>query len=407
MSITVTPCQLCGETAMTDALDFGPQPISNRFLRDQNGTQARFPLALGACRACGLVQMLHPIPAAELIPRYSWITYNEPERHLDELAATIAAMPGIDRNQPVWGLSFKDDSLLRRLAELGFTTTHRLDLATDLDVQVPGAGVEVMQERFTPDRATSLAASHGRPGVIIARHCVEHAQRLGNFLDAIRALLATGGYSVIEIPDCEVAFRLGDYTTVWEERAAYFTPATFPAVFRRLGQTCVSLQTFENRPENILVGIGRAESARSDAPSAAEHETLDGEVMRFTEFRDGLAPRRQQIVDALSHHGTAAILGAGHLTIAFVSYLGLQDRFTYVVDDNPNKQGLFMPGSRLPIKPSSALLDGTVSLCLLSVNPEIEQKVVDKNQAFVSRGGKFASIFPASPRFIGGRVSSD
>jgi hypothetical protein len=39
-------------------------------------------------------------------------------------------------------------------------------------------------------------------------------------------------------------------------------------------------------------------------------------------------------------------------------------------------------------------------LCLLSLNPIGEEKVVEKNRAFADRGGTFASIFPASARAL-------
>jgi len=57
-----------------------------------------------------------------------------------------------------------------------------------------------------------------------------------------------------------------------------------------------------------------------------------------------------------------------------------------------------MPGWRLPIVGSSALLDRGITLCLLSLNPIGQEKVIANNRAFADRGGIFASIFPASAR---------
>ena len=45
------------------------------------------------------------------------------------------------------------------------------------------------------------------------------------------------------------------------------------------------------------------------------------------------------------------MLGAGHLSGAFINLYGLAEQIEFVADDNPNKQGLLMPGSRLPILP--------------------------------------------------------
>ena len=72
-------------------------------------------MILGQCKGCGLVQLIKFIPIKKLTPRYNWISYNEPEEHLDRLAKTITKLPGINKYSKVCGLSYKEDSLLERL----------------------------------------------------------------------------------------------------------------------------------------------------------------------------------------------------------------------------------------------------------------------------------------------------
>jgi len=55
-----------------------------------------------------------------------------------------------------------------------------------------------------------------------------------------------------------------------------------------------------------------------------------------------------------------------------------------------------MPGSKIPIINSSALLDKKIGLCIFSLNAEIEDKIIRKNQEFTKKGGKFLSISPTS-----------
>ena len=94
------------------------------------------------------------------------------------------------------------------------------------------------------------------------------------------------------------------------------------------------------------------------------------------------------------------MFGAGHLACKFINLMEVGPYQDFVVDDNPHKKGLFMPGSRLPILDTSALLERDLRLCLLSLNPESEKKVLAKNASFTERGGIFASIFPSNPRSI-------
>jgi hypothetical protein len=98
------------------------------------------------------------------------------------------------------------------------------------------------------------------------------------------------------------------------------------------------------------------------------------------------------------NRGKIAILGAGHLTCTFINLFGLSEHLEFVADDDPNKQGLFMPGSRLPIRGSKALRDEGILLCLLGVNPEHEEALVRRQASFVEAGGILRSIFFASPR---------
>jgi pyrroline-5-carboxylate reductase len=105
---------------------------------------------------------------------------------------------------------------------------------------------------------------------------------------------------------------------------------------------------------------------------------------------------RSYLSDFKNNIGKIALFGAGHMGCTFVNLLQLQNLVDFFVDDNPDKAGLYMPGSRLPIYPSSALLGREIKLCLLSLNPAIEEKVIQKNRAFLDAGGRFVSIFPGS-----------
>ena len=78
----------------------------------------------------------------------------------------------------------------------------------------------------------------------------------------------------------------------------------------------------------------------------------------------------------------------------FINLMEIGENVEFVVDDDPNKQGLYMPGSLLPICDSTSLTERSIGLCLLALSPDSEREVIRKNGAFLEAGGRFASIFP-------------
>jgi hypothetical protein len=384
-------CRICARAAIDEWLDFGPQALRNRFLRSRGEAEYTHPLAIGVCAACGMVQLDSPPPVCELRPRIDWIRYNEPEQHLDQVASKIKELPGVTARSVIAGLSYKDDSTLARFNRLGFTATWRSEPRGDLGIEEVGAGIESIQDRLTPERARTQIAKYGRPSVLIVRHVLEHTHDTRAALEWAREFVGPHGYVAFEVPDATRALDRLDYTTVWEEHVLYFTPATLRACVERAGFEVVSLESYPYTLENSLVAIVRA------GPATSGGAKMTGEIDRASRFIQKFPTVRDRIRHRIRAAGRVAMLGAGHLSGAFINLYGLADVVEFVADDNPKKHGLFMPGSRLPILPASELIRREVDLCLMTVRPEIEGEVAERNASFRSRGGVLASVFPESP----------
>src|SRR5689334_14291840 len=128
-------CRVCARVRVLEHLNFGPQAVRNRFLRSPDEDEFTHPLSLCYCGSCGTVQLADPPPVAEVRPRFGWLSYNEPEGHLDHLAGVLAKLPGVTRQSAFAGLTYKDDSTLARLSRLGFADTWRPDVRYDLGIE--------------------------------------------------------------------------------------------------------------------------------------------------------------------------------------------------------------------------------------------------------------------------------
>jgi SAM-dependent methyltransferase len=395
ISTILTQCISCSTTSVKLLLDFDQQPPSNRFLRESDLQSQAHCLALGQCAACGLVQLVNPMSEDMVRSHHAWISYNEPEGHLDQMVDDLIRMTDLKSDARIVGLSYKDDTTLARFNRRGFANTYRYNMDQDLGISDPLAGLETIQRATTAERADALVKKHGQADLLLVRHLLEHAHAPKRFFDALGRLTKPTGSMVFEMPDSKKFLAACDYSFVWEEHITYFTIETLRRFIKHARFDPWSLMTYEYPLEDSLVAVVRPVSPgkNADEPAAAEIALGDHYAKHFAEARE----RMRADLSRLKNEGMrVAVFGAGHLAAKFLNLFDLQDLVYCVIDDNPHKLGLRMPGSGVLVRPSSVLIDEKIDVCLLSLNPESEKKVIAGKQAYVDQGGQFRSIFTLS-----------
>jgi SAM-dependent methyltransferase len=369
---------------------------------DPDDKEFRHPLVLGQCKMCGLVQLTKHVPAEEIAPRFRWLKYNEPEGHLDDLAKVLCSLDGLPENPVACGITYKDDSLLRRLEKERFTRVWRIDPEIDLGITIRGVASETVIPRLTIQSVRELTIKKGRVNLIVARHVLEHAPETHKFLESIKYLLEPGGYILFEVPDCSLQLKAFDYCMLWEEHILYFVPQTLKNSVQHTPFRLSNYQKYSYPLENAMIAVVR--QTDNDSDPANYEISISQQLAVGKAYAEAFKVSKVKIKKILANYrenvGKIAVFGAGHLSGMFINIMGIRDNIEFIVDDDPNKQNLFMPGSNLAIKGSNSLIEEKISLCLLSLSPESETKVIDRNKAFVKSGGVFASIFPSRTNSI-------
>ena len=111
-------CIGCLVGRVAPLLAFGRQPPSNDYRLAGAADAAAHPLSLGQCSDCALIQLDDPMPPDMVRSRFPWLTYNEPEDHLDRLTARVSRLAGIGVGSSAMGLTYKDDTTLARLSSM-------------------------------------------------------------------------------------------------------------------------------------------------------------------------------------------------------------------------------------------------------------------------------------------------
>lgn len=390
-------CRSCGHARPGVLIDFGPQPPSNRFEKPGSHDVDRHPLRISCCPACNLIQLDEPMPVQMVRPRYPWITYNEPEKHLDQLLHRVIEVSGIDTDSRVLGVYLNDTSAIQKLEAAGIKNSSVL-VVPDIFPPDQFPGMETAQSLISKDNLKIHREHHGKYDLVVCRYLFEHARHPGEFLEGLMEVLEENGSILLEVPDCSKFIDHCDYSFVWEEHCSYFCERTLIDLVRRHGLVISMFERYEYPLEDSLAILVTRKSVRKQ--KIADFPTDEGVLPKVEAFALAYPverARQQELLSRMASKGErAAVFGASHLSAKFINLLGLDDGIAFVVDDNPSKQGMRMPGSRLPIVSSRMLIEGKIDLCLLALNPDSEAKVMKAQSAYLAAGGKFGSIFKLS-----------
>ncbi|MBW2617791.1 MAG: methyltransferase domain-containing protein, partial [Deltaproteobacteria bacterium] len=208
---------------------------------------------------------------------------------------------------------------------------------------------------------------------VVSRQVIEHLTDIEEYFTCVDILLAEGGHLFVDFPDFEPALIMGDCSMIWEEHVNYFTEMVARNMLGRFGYRILACRHYNFSGGTIALLAQRGEPVRDETGLGNQEKA----VRRFNEVVTSYRHRLSGALASCRNKGVTVVLyGVGCRACTVVNGLQLGSLIDLAVDDQVERQGKYMPGSRIPIHPSETLRDHlNRGVCLLAVNQENEAKV--------------------------------
>jgi len=363
-------CRLCGSSSLTKVLELPKTPLANEFPAAPNVDQEKFPLWLAACGACAHVQLPVVVDPERLFREYVYVSGTSPVfvEHFRKYAAELAAYYWLP-DRLVVEIGSNDGTLLQFLKSAGAKVLG-IDPATKIAEAASASGVETWPTFFDNQTVDTILARHGRASLVVANNVFAHADDLPGIARAVQRLLNPEGVFVFEVSYLADVIKGTLFDTIYHEHISYHALAPLIPMFASLGMSVVDAKRVDTHGGSIRVTV----SAERDVPAEASVEALlleefemgltpgRGDVMRetFGTLAQAIATRKRGVRSVLGDARAAGKRVAGYGAPAKATTLlhafGLEiGGIDFVVDDSPHKQGRYLPGTSIPILPSSAI----------------------------------------------------
>jgi SAM-dependent methyltransferase len=408
-SVTEQVCRSCGGSHIDTFLKLGTTPLADRLPSsiDDGEEEPVFPLSVAFCGDCSLVQITETVNPrilfADSYPYYSSFS-QALLRHSRDNARDLIERRNLDASSFVVELASNDGYLLKNYVEAGIPVLG-IDPAEGPAAAAEKIGVPTRLAFFSRELAEKLRQQEMRADVIHANNVLAHVADTNGFVAGIARLLKDDGVAVIEAPYVEPMIDHCEFDTIYHEHLCYFSVTALDKLFRRHGLYLNEIKHLSIHGGSLRLYVELQENVGASVIDQIAHERARGidaidYYLDFSATVDRLKVELSALLRRLKASGASiAAYGAAAKGATLINTVGIgRDVIDFVVDRNIHKQGKHMPGQKIPIRSTEALLEAQPDYVLVLAWNFLDE-IMEQQAEYRARGGKFIVPVP-NPRIV-------
>jgi SAM-dependent methyltransferase len=399
-------CRFCGAPLEHVFADLGMSPLANSYLTpaQANAMEPFYPLRAFVCSQCFLVQLEAFETADHIFTEYayfssystSWLEHSK--RYVEQMIERF----GFDDSSQVVELASNDGYLLRYFRERQVPVLGIEPAANVAEVAVQ-AGVPTLVEFFGCDTARAIVADSAAD-LLLGNNVLAHVPDLNDFVGGMKILLKPGGVITMEFPHLMRLIEQNQFDTIYHEHFSYFSFLTARRVFAAHGLTLFDVEELPTHGGSLRIfGAHADDPDKPETDRAAElaererqagYESIETYGAYAQQVRDDKRAVLSFLIELKRAGHSIAGYGAPAKGNTLLNFCGVgTDFIDYTVDLNPHKQGHFLPGSHIPIRPPETLRETKPDVVLI-LPWNLREEIMDQHAYIREWGGRFAARAP-------------
>ena len=397
----MTSCRLCSAPLDVVFADLGMSPLSNAYVPLERLAMPELfhPLVARVCERCFLVQLPTAENPEQIFRDYLYFSSYSEEwlAHARKFAADVTRRLALRGDSQVVEIASNDGYLLQYFKQADIPVLG-IEPAANVAAAATQRGIETWTKFFGTATAQEIA---GRSDLLIANNVLAHVPELHDFVEGMRIALAPQGTISIEVPHLLQLIRSVEFDTIYHEHFSYFSLSTLKRLLAEHGLVVTDVEELPTHGGSIRVYASHApreSSSRVEALLETERRFGLSELETYRRFAAAVCAAKRTLleflIEARREGKRIAGYGAPAKASTLLNYCGIRTDFIeYTVDRSPHKQGLHLPGTRIPILAPSHVAEARPDYLVILVW-NLRNEVMSQMAHIRDWGGKFVIPIP-------------
>jgi hypothetical protein len=395
-------CRICGGARVYQFLDLGDQPHCNRLVpRELLGEkEPNFPLRVGFCEDCTLVQIDHTIPKESMFSNYPYVsgTTKTLTQHFQATADRLCERYKPGAGSYVVDIGSNDGSWLscyarHHLAALG------VEPAANVAALARERGIETINDFFSESVANTILAERGPAALVTAAGVFFHLEELHSVTRGVASLLGEQGVFVVQAIYLGGMIENTAFDQIYHEHLCYYTLRTLERLFDLHGLEVIDVSVVPIHGGSLEVHAAkkgtRPVAASVDSLRRDERAKGYGELATFEKFAARVWKLRDELLSVLKDYRARGksvyAYGAPAKGATLLNSFHIDSQLVQAAaEKNPIKIGYYIPGCRIPIIDEGEQRPDAYLMLAWNFLSEFLQK----DRGYLEDGGQFIVPIP-------------
>lgn len=350
-------CRISGSSNLVNILEFGKHPLANALKKKPDETEGMFPLTLAFCPDSSLLQLKETVDKEVLFSNYNWFTGTSPStRNYAKLFFQRTAKKiKLKADDLIVEIASNDGTFLLPFIEAGYANVLGVDPAKNIVDVANKRGVRTLGRFWNNQVSEEVIAKFGKAKIVIARNVIAHVDQLHDVIRGIANILTDDGIGIIEFHYAGQILKELHYDSIYHEHLCYFSIKSINCLLNLFNLFSFHVETSMISGGSYAVYFSKKENQRSENYLNLlknEDSLRVNTVEAWKEFAKNCYKHRKESIEIIKPFLSKKIVGFGSSarSSTYLNFCGFgQKHLRAIIDNNSIKQGMYSPGSSVPI----------------------------------------------------------